>query len=727
MIPSGRERGVSDVVGYVLLIGLVTAGIASVLLLGGSAVSEIEGDAAAESGETSLGQAERRVAALSGTRVNASTFQLRGVNPGQVDVRGNDTAGYINLSVSGGACSATLPLSAVVYEREDGGTTALQAGGRFATSPGGDSSVVVSPPALSANNGTIDVTTDDLSGFVDDREVVVRKNATISERRSARLDAQLLNGTACRRPTSASITVRSAYYDAWADHLEDETGVAATTDDSAETATVTLPQSWLPRRANDSANRVVNLSDDSAATVTSDGSPTGAPSYVTSSTENNITVNKGVNNTYTTVALPLGNGTQSSRVETVSSAVYRQPVDVVFVIDESGSMGDGDDGSWRFFCCKPDEQRKIAAARDAARNFVGQINTSTDRVAFTGFDDRGRFDPVDGTNSYYTSDPSRANNTIDDYGYGGQTAMEEGLKKANAVHDFESRSGSQKVIILLGDGANSPSVGSDDDTRQQAYRAATNNVTIYTVGFGNDADEDLLQDVANATGGQYRSADDADELNAVFQEIFTEITSSRAIVHRSTTANMTVGGDTVRPQLGYQNPDVNRINGTYDINDPEYRGGFEFSARAGDGNLIDVTAVSYGCESGAYEVTDTFVYNSTNNQTFRRARCTSVDNSTRQDVEPDETTIYLDGASVSSFPTDDEQWYQEDLVNDTLEGYVDGDELDLESNEAVVVFRYDTPETTSRIVMLYQIGLSEQETVVDVFDARTLNATVGSG
>lgn len=721
------DRGVSDVVGYVLLIGVVTAGIATILLLGGTAVSELKGDTAATAGETSLGQADRRVAALSGTRVNATRFQIRGANPGQVRVRENGTVGYVELSVSGGACSARLPLSSIEYERQDGGIVAVQAGGRFAVSADRESSVVVSPPSLSASNGTVDVTTYDLDGLIDDREVVITKNATESERRSASLDAMLMNGTACQRPTNASITVKSPYYDAWADHLESETGLPATVNDGAQTATVTMPQSWLPRRANDSANRVVNLSDASVATVESDGAPTSAPSYVGPgdpgySGADNISVNKGVGNSYSAVAVPLGNGTQSSFVEQVESdTVYRQPADVVFVIDESGSMSsDGPDGT-----------EKRNGARRAARNFTGEINTSTDRVGFVGFYTESRYLTIGSENHYFTNDTALANQTINTTSASGGTAMNEGLKKGNAVHDLRERSGTQKVIILLSDGENnigSPYSTSEANarTRDQADRAARNGVTIYTVGFGDGTlNEPLLKDVANRTGGQYRYAENSSQLNAVFQDILSDIASTQAIVHRSTTASLTVGGSSIEPQLGYDNPNINRINGSYDINDPEYRGGFEFSARAADGNLINVTATSYDCKPDAYQVTDAFVTNETNNRTYRRVRCTDVDNSSRTEVSPNETQIFLDGASVSALPSDDEAWYQADLVNDTLDGYVAGGELQLESNEAVVAFTYEVDGQTSRIVMLYQIGLSEGSTSVDIFDARVVRATVG--
>jgi Mg-chelatase subunit ChlD len=726
----GASRGVSDVVGYVLLIGVVTAGVTTILLLGGAAVDDLKGDAAAESSDVSLGQADRRLEGLSGTRVNTTRFQLRGASPSSIDVRGPAESGHVNVSLSGGACSARLPLSTIEYERDDGGVVAIQGGGRFAVAADGSSSVATSPPTLSARNGTVSVTTYNLSGFVDDREVTIRKNATASANASTRANEALLNGTACRRPTNMTITVHSAYYDGWADYLETETGVSATTDASAETASVYLPQSWLPRRANDSANRVINLSNGSMATVRSDGGPESAPSFtrISGSEEDNITINKGVNNTYSAVAVPLGNGTQSSYVELISGgSVSRRPVDVTFVIDESGSMG-GDTGG-------DDPEVKALAARDAARNFAGQINESKDRVGFVGFDPNSRY-LLTPEGRYLTNDSDVANTTVGTTEANGGTAMDRGLDKANALHDLRSRSGAQKVVILLSDGRNDvppdyPYSDAEVDARtlDQAERAAANNVTIYTVGFGTESaiDDDLLTDVAEETGGEYRFAANASELNSVFQSILTDITSSQAIVHRPTTASLSVGGDTIRPQLGYSNPEVSQINGSYDINDPEYRGGFEFSARAGDGNLINVTATSYDCVDGAREVTDAAAFNNTTGTTYRRVRCTEVDPDSNETVEPDETRIYLDGADTANLTTTDEAWYQDDLVNDTLAEYVNGTELSLASNEAVVVLRYDTGTTTTRIVMLYQIGLSESDTTADVVDARVVNATVGDG
>jgi len=711
------DRAVSEVVGYVLLVAVVTMGIVTILLLGGSAVSDLESQVTDENVDISLGSANQRLGALSSARVNSTRFEFRGKNPSDLRVRSNASSGYIDLAVNNGTCSARLPLSTIEYERGgDRGVVGLQAGGQFARSATGESSTVVEPPSFTADNGTFDITTYNVSGSIDDRTILIRKNATLSETRSEAVVTELARGDpSCNRPENVTITVQSRYYRAWSDHLSDETGRAATVDPASNTARVHLTQSWLPTRANDSGNQIVDLSDDTMASVTSNGAPTSADSYTYSTTTDNLVVDKGVGNNYTAVALPLGNGTQSSSIQEVDGdTVYRRPIDIVFVIDESGSMGDPATGS---------PGSKSDAARQAAKNFVDEINTSSDRVAFVGFNTSATYHRIDGTSRFFTNDTARANATIDTYRAAGNTAIQRGLDSSNTIHDFRARPGAQKVVILLSDGENTVGSNPDWNTKEQAQRAAENNVTVFTVGFGNP-DEELLEDVANETGGTYRFADNATELNDIFQSILSNITSVSAIVHRPTTAQLSIGGRRITPELGYSNPNINRINGSYDINDPRYRGGFEFSASAADGNLINVTAVSYDCKPGAYELTDVFVSNNTTNRPYRRVRCTDVDNSSRQVVSPDEAQVFLDGANVSDLPDDDEAWYQSDLVNDTLASYISGGQLELDSNEAVIVFEYSSGGDTSRIVLLYQIGLSESRSIVEIFDVREIHATV---
>jgi hypothetical protein len=83
-----------------------------------------------------------------------------------------------------------------------------------------------------------------------------------------------------------------------------------------------------------------------------------------------------------------------------------------------------------------------------------------------------------------------------------------------------------KTIILLSDGKASRPV--DEETakayaRERAQAAASDNIRIYTIGFGSDADEGLLQDIAGISGGKYFFAPDDDVLETIYLTITLEL------------------------------------------------------------------------------------------------------------------------------------------------------------------------------------------------------------
>lgn len=99
-------------------------------------------------------------------------------------------------------------------------------------------------------------------------------------------------------------------------------------------------------------------------------------------------------------------------------------------------------------------------------------------------------------------------------------------------------SATTKVIILLSDGIATCDEtrycnSSDPDTlqraadyaRTQATLAASDTIRIYTIGFGDDADEVLLQDLADITGGRHFFAPDGDVLEAIYLTIALELHS----------------------------------------------------------------------------------------------------------------------------------------------------------------------------------------------------------
>ncbi|WP_310442275.1 VWA domain-containing protein [Sulfurimonas sp.] len=110
------------------------------------------------------------------------------------------------------------------------------------------------------------------------------------------------------------------------------------------------------------------------------------------------------------------------------------------------------------------------------------------------------------------------------HGMAGQnTAIGEGI--AMGVRAFKHSSAKSKVIILLTDGEhNSGEISPKDATAL----AKEENIKIYTIGMGNkgEADEALLKQIAQESGGEFFSATSAKELKGVYGKI-DEMESSK--------------------------------------------------------------------------------------------------------------------------------------------------------------------------------------------------------
>ncbi len=169
-----------------------------------------------------------------------------------------------------------------------------------------------------------------------------------------------------------------------------------------------------------------------------------------------------------------------------------QPVDAMFIIDSSGSMSVND----------PREFRK-----DAARRFVGGL-IEGDRAGVVDFD----------SNAFVlqglTGDFDQVNESIGRLDASGGTDIGDGIRAANRHFDAESNASRSKIAVLLSDGL----TVSEGEARRQAEAAADRNITIFTVGFGNP-DRDLMQDIADTTGGQFHFVEDASDLPEVFSRV----------------------------------------------------------------------------------------------------------------------------------------------------------------------------------------------------------------
>lgn len=170
-------------------------------------------------------------------------------------------------------------------------------------------------------------------------------------------------------------------------------------------------------------------------------------------------------------------------------------LDVVFVIDSSGSMSSNDGDELRL---------------DAARAFVDKLSEK-DRAAVIDFDGSAQIYQT------FTNDKEALYAAIGQVDSSGSTNLGVGI--STAINQFidENYDGTNtyKYIIMLTD-------GNGDYDAVYTTSAAENGIIIYTVGLGNGVDETLLQEIAAGTGGKYYFASEADALSEIYEAIAGE-------------------------------------------------------------------------------------------------------------------------------------------------------------------------------------------------------------
>lgn len=225
------------------------------------------------------------------------------------------------------------------------------------------------------------------------------------------------------------------------------------------------------------------------------------------------------------------------------------PLDIMMVLDLSGSMN---------------SQGRIQALRNAAPEFVNVIDEAggSDQIGVMVYGaEIDKFDHSQHHTEPYTdglynvSNPgdswvavmeaeltenfsdlqnsALASGNLDGAKYASLTPIGAAIRDAayhlnNSLYARESVNGIpvKKVIVLMSDGyANRPSGNGPGYARSMADYANSVDVEIYTISLGNAADEDLMEDIADRTGGEHFDAtgSGATELTAVLTKAFRSI------------------------------------------------------------------------------------------------------------------------------------------------------------------------------------------------------------
>lgn len=685
-----RERAQSELIGVVLLVGMVLISATIITISGANILQDFQERTVGESTTNQVERIDQSLSSVSSVSgITRAEFSIGDTDPNQYSVVKN---GFINVTPNKNTtCQTNISLTSIRFEAEDRDTYNWEAGGIWRQTQGQEGSAMHTPPDLAFDQGTLTLTVINVSGRVDDHSNLVYENTTISKNRTDEIRETIFTGD-CTRPDNVTITVRSDFYEGWSHYLDSEINATSIkTYSSNKSVVVFLDQDKLPEVVNDEKNNVVDLNDSSFNDV--------------EITNTSIKVNKSANNTYTTIVTPLTTGsTQVGEIRSVDADVVdRPPMDVVFVYDKSGSMNNPSD--------------KIVNAKDAGQAFVAEMNSSFDRAGVVTFNSDGFYEVTD-NGEYLTDDFSMngVNGSIEDISTGGGTHIGEGIRKGNSNLGLLSNSSRHKVLIVLGDGKNDCCSKSESELNQETYdlaeQADKNDITIHTVGFG-DPDNETMETVANMTGGTYKYVDDVDDLTSVFKDLFAEISQSKQIVRDPLTLQLSGEGTTYYPQIDGETDHIaNDTNGSLNLNDPLAPSEFSFSIDISDGENVSMTAYDYECDE--WEATGIIHKNQSTGNEYAEVRCTEINDSSITALDPDNSTVYLDGDNVSDLLNQPKDWWQEDLQNETLAPYLEADNetLDLKSNEAMVVFRFpDGDNSVDRMIVHYRIGDSKEDAV----------------
>ena len=180
---------------------------------------------------------------------------------------------------------------------------------------------------------------------------------------------------------------------------------------------------------------------------------------------------------------------------------------IVLLIDRSGSMSG----------------QKITDAKNSAKLFVDlmQVNDMAGVVSYSD-------SPI--VNYQLAEIVSEATktiikNAIDGISSGGMTAMGDGLRTSYNQLITYGDEDSPQAIVLLSNGWHNWGMEHPYDVIPDIQ---AKNIRVYTVGLGSDADEALMRNISDRTGGKYHFAASSAELQEIYNDISAAITGAQS-------------------------------------------------------------------------------------------------------------------------------------------------------------------------------------------------------
>jgi len=182
-------------------------------------------------------------------------------------------------------------------------------------------------------------------------------------------------------------------------------------------------------------------------------------------------------------------------IEVVQNSWYytKRPTNVYLVVDTSGSMEEGN---------------KLPTTKEALRAFVDQIQGERDRLGLLEFASGSKnFTPLRPLDEGVRNDLL---GQIDEMEAIGGTALIDAVYSAASDLLAQNDPEAINALIVMTDGQENESSYTLNDLNDLLNRYPNQRLVIFTIAFGSDADERLLQEIANIGDGQFRRASETD-------------------------------------------------------------------------------------------------------------------------------------------------------------------------------------------------------------------------
>ena len=326
----------------------------------------------------------------------------------------------------------------------------------------------------------------------------------------------------------------------------------------------------------------------------------------------------------------------------------------------------------------------------ATKSFIGGLNETLDRAGATQFDyEDTRLSPLD-------HDLDAVNQTLQTDA-GGGTNISAGIY--DAIDGLTDSSGSNKrVMVVLSDGVHNLGSPYPEDA---AEAAAEENITIYTVGLGDGVDTDQLETVAQKTNGSYYPVADASQLKGVFDEI-VEKTKTNRVIERDRTTVTAVTDSGMSKSV--------EIADSSNLNDPNYfnSSGSDTIATQLENGLNDsdlsFEMTVYSCKN----YNSTGVSSTKDGETYVHTTCAEYDTDSGTTIDNDDVQDHIiiteDNTNELSDIDQSEWWQPEPSSLGAMDPYTDGTDVNLTDNEAIIGLEVDAGSQTGYVLLHFEVN-----------------------